>query len=250
MIFLNRRRTPLKQEATKDPSKYWYVEKYVYGELKETVEVPLGTGAKFTAIESDYDDDTFYNWSIDSTITTPKFNATSTYKNTTAIVKKYLDSENTIKLYAIYKYNAIELKRTVEINYGSEGTSSSGKEYEYAMACSATLCFYGYTEHTGSGVSGSTYSLEGLTFTVTYNDDYNRQQTERFTIKNEKNSYIIKTFPASSHIKFTLVGYHYSTSTAGGQYISYVKIEDITQHVYQESLYDCNNFRYRVISHT
>lgn len=250
MIFLNRNRTSLKQETVKDPSKYWYIEKYAYGVLKETVEVPLGTGIKFTAISSGYDDDAFYGWSIGSASTTSTFNNTSTYKNTTTSVKKYLDSENTIKLYAVYKYNVIKLKNTVEINYGSEGTSPSGKEYEYAMACSATLCFYGYTEHTGSGVSGSTYSLEGLTFTVTYNDNYNRQQTERFTIKNEKNSYIVKTFPASSHIKFTLVGYYYSTSTAGGKYISYVKIEDVTQHVYQESLYDCNNFRYRVISHT
>lgn len=249
MIFVNRHRIIQNSGVIKDPTKYWYVEKYVYGVLKETIEIPLGTGIKFTGIESGYDDDTFYGWSIDSTITTPKFNATSTYKNTTTSVKKYLDSENTIKLYAIYKYNVIELKNTVEINYGAEGTDSGGKGYEYAMVRSAKLRFYGYTEHTGSGVSGSTYSLEGLTFTVTYNDYYNRQQTERFTIDNTKSSYIDETFPASSHIKFTLVGYHYSSSMAGGQYISYVKIEDMS-NVPQGLLYDCNNFRYRVVSHT
>ena len=249
MIFLNRRRTPLKQEATKDPSKYWYVEKYVYGVLKDTVEIPLGTGTKFTAIESGYDDDTFYGWSIGSTSTSSTFNTTSTYKNTTTSVKKYLDSENTIKLYAVYKYNVIELKSTVEINYGAEHNTVS-KEYEYATVCSATLRFYGYTEQSGSGVSGSTYSLEGLSFAVTYNDNFGHQQKENFTINNTKDSYIDKTFPAGSHIKFTLTGYHYSTSTAGGQYISYAKIDDITSHVSQKSLYDCNNFRYRVVSHT
>ena len=39
MIFVNRRRI-LKNESgiVKDPTKYWYIEKYVYGKLKETVE--------------------------------------------------------------------------------------------------------------------------------------------------------------------------------------------------------------------
>ena len=87
MIFLNRKRTPLKQKTEKDPSKYWYVEKYVYGVLKETVEIPLGTGTKFTAIESGYEDDTFYGWSKASTSTTRTFTATTTYKNTTTSVK-------------------------------------------------------------------------------------------------------------------------------------------------------------------
>lgn len=248
MIFLNRRRTIISTDAPiiKDPSKYWYVEKYVYGVLKETVEIPLGTGTKFTAIESGYDDDTFYGWSKTSTSTIKTFNTTTSYKNTTTAVKNLLDSDNTIKLYAVYKYNIIELENTVEINYGAEN-QNYGKNYEYAMVCSATLRFCGYTEHRSSGVNGSTYSLEGLTFHVTH-DDRGHQKTETFTIDNKKGSYIDKTFPASSHIKFTLVGYSYSTSTAGGAYISYVKINDINSH--QNSLYDCNNFRYRVINHT
>lgn len=249
MIFLNRKRTSLQQETEKDPSKYWYVEKYVYGVLKETVEIPLGTGTKFTAIESGYEDDTFYGWSIGSTNTTSAFNTTSTYKNTATSVKKYLDSENTIKLYAVYKYNVIELKNTVEINLGASSTSTYSKKYEYATVCSGTFRFYGYTEHTGSGVGGSTYDLEGLTFAVTYSDGLGHQQTENFSIKNTKGSYVDKRYPAGSHIKFTLTGYHYSTSTAGGQYISYAKIDDIT-NAHQLSLYDCNNFAYRVESHT
>ena len=249
MVFLNRKRAPL-QKTTKDPSKYWYVEKYVYGVLKETVEVALGTGIKFTGIESGYIDDEFAGWSKTSTSTTRTFNTTTTYKNTTTSVKKYLDSENTIKLYAVYKYNVIELKSTVEINYGAQSTSTgNSKEYEYATVCSGTFRFYGYTEHTGSGVGGSTYNLEGLTFAVTYSDGLGREQKENFSIKNTKDSYVDKTYPAGSHIKFTLTGYHYSTSTAGGQYISYAKIDDIT-NAHQLSLYDCNNFAYRVESHT
>lgn len=104
MIFFNRRRTPLNQETTKDPSKYWYVEKYVYGELTETIEVPLKTSTKFTAIKSGYLDDLFHGWSINSASTTVTFNDTSSYVNTNSNVKKYFDSNNTIKLYAVYMY--------------------------------------------------------------------------------------------------------------------------------------------------
>lgn len=105
MIFVNRRRILKNSGIVKDPTKYWYIEKYVYGKLKETVEVPLGTGTTFKAIDSGYSDDTFYGWSINSTSTKRTFNATTTYKNTTTNVKKYLDDENTLKIYAIYKYS-------------------------------------------------------------------------------------------------------------------------------------------------
>ena len=107
MIFVNRRRIIQNSGVVKDPTKYWYIEKYVYGKLKETVEVPLGTGTTFGTIDSGYSDDTFYGWSIDSTSTTRKFTATTTYKNTTTAVKNNLDSENTLKIYAIYKYTEI-----------------------------------------------------------------------------------------------------------------------------------------------
>ena len=104
MIFINRKRIIQNSEIIKDPTKYWYIEKYVYGKLKETVEVPLGTGTTFKAIDSGYSDDTFYGWSINSTSTTRKFTATTTYKNTTTAVKNNLDDTNTLKIYAIYKY--------------------------------------------------------------------------------------------------------------------------------------------------
>lgn len=104
MIFVNRHRIIQNSGVVKDPTKYWYIEKYVYGKLKEIVEIPLGTGTTFKAIDSGYSDDTFYGWSINSTSTTRKFTATTTYKNTTSAVKNNLDDTNTLKIYAIYKY--------------------------------------------------------------------------------------------------------------------------------------------------
>lgn len=108
MIFVNRRRIIQNSGIVKDPTKYWYIEKYVYGKLKETVEVPLGTGTTFGTMDSGYSDDTFYGWSISSTSTTRTFTATTTYKNTTTNVKNNLDAENTLKIYAIYKYTEYE----------------------------------------------------------------------------------------------------------------------------------------------
>ena len=102
MIFINRKRIKNNQ---KDVSKYWYVEKYVYGILKETVEIPLGTGIAFESIDSGYDDDTFYGWSLASDSTSISFYSTGTYSNTTNAVKKNLDENNTLKLYAVYRYN-------------------------------------------------------------------------------------------------------------------------------------------------
>ena len=105
MIFINRKRFIQNKEDTKDPKKYWYVEKHVYGMLKETVEIPLNTNTKFTAIESGYEDDEFYGWSINNTSVTRQFNSSNSYSNTAAAVKNNLDSENTLKIYAVYKYH-------------------------------------------------------------------------------------------------------------------------------------------------
>ena len=104
MIFVNRRRIKQNSGIVKDPTKYWYIEKYVYGVLKETVEIALGSGTTFGSIDSGYSDDTFYGWSVSSTSTKRTFTSTSSYKNTTTNVKNNLDSENTLKIYAIYKY--------------------------------------------------------------------------------------------------------------------------------------------------
>ena len=137
MIFVNRRRIIQNSGIVKDPTKYWYIEKYVYGKLKETVEVPLGTGTTFGSIDSGYSDDTFYGWSISSTSTTKKFNATTKYKNTTTAVKNNLDDTNTLKIYAIYKY-------TIETN----GTSSMGSDH--ATERSTIIKLEGTARFTGS----------------------------------------------------------------------------------------------------
>lgn len=238
MIFLNRRRTPLKQEATKDPSKYWYVEKYVYGVLKETVEIPLGTGTKFTAIESGYDDDTFYNWSIDSTITTPKFNATSTYKNTTAIVKKYLDSENTLKIYAVYSYDFANLFNYKE--FSAVGNDVNCALYTIQDAV-ISFCGYQYTNSTSKvGYDAVEVKIQPpngttVTFEVETHDGYNFMTNT-----------IDKTITEGSKITFTLYASRWSSQTGGGETTSYMKIKDKSGN---SSFYTLAK-KYRVERHT
>lgn len=168
MIFLNRRRTPLKQEATKDPSKYWYVEKYVYGVLKDTVEIPLGTGIKFTGIESGYDDDWFEGWSKSSTSTARTFNITTTYKNTTTTIKNLLDSDNTIKLYGVYRYSKITTKaKSDDVSPPATANGLPNSAYAFLIAKEAgTIIVSGYVTreqaYMSNGVTGS--------YTTTYQD--------------------------------------------------------------------------------
>ena len=102
MIFINRKRMI---GTIKDPSKYWYVEKYVYGELKETIEVPLRTSIKFTAIKSPRLNDLFSGWSVINTSTTTIYNENTYYKNTSSNIASHLDSNNTLKIYAVYRYS-------------------------------------------------------------------------------------------------------------------------------------------------
>ena len=136
MIFVNRRRIKQNSGIVKDPTKYWYIEKYVYGKLKETVEVPLGTGTTFGSIDSGYSDDTFFGWSISSTSTKRTFIATTKYKNTTTDVKKNLDAENTLKIYAIYKYTEYEWRK--------RPISSTNDEISITIKDDgAFACFYG-----------------------------------------------------------------------------------------------------------
>ena len=143
MIFVNRRRIIQNSGIVKDPTKYWYIEKYVYGKLKETVEVPLGTDTTFGIMDSGYSDDTFSGWSIKSTSTKRTFNATTKYKNTTTDVKKNLDAENTLKIYAVYKY--VKHERIIKT------ISSTNDEKSITISDDiATAWFYGnvYTVNT------------------------------------------------------------------------------------------------------
>ena len=172
MIFVNRRRIIQNSGIVKDPTKYWYIEKYVYGKLKETVEVPLGTGTTFGSIDSGYSDDTFYGWSINSTSTTRKFTATTTYKNTTTAVKNNLDSENTLKIYAIYKYT--ETTWSVSNSEVFSCTPSDNAESEFVpksytisieVAEDSTAKFGGFTFNIyGVGSSAPTATYSDLTY--------------------------------------------------------------------------------------
>lgn len=117
MVLINNRKRYL--GVKKDPTKYWYVEKYVYGKLKETIEIPLKTSTKFTALNSGYDDDTFYGWSISPTSTSRSFTATTSYSNTSTIVKNNLDNKNTLRLYAIFSYritNIVPVRKSVSVD--------------------------------------------------------------------------------------------------------------------------------------
>ena len=155
MIFVNRRRIIQNSGVVKDPTKYWYIEKYVYGKLKETVEVPLGTGTTFGTIDSGYSDDTFYGWSVSSTSTTRTFTSTNTYKNTTTAVKNNLDSENTLKIYAIYKYTEI----TWSVSNSKVYTDG---ELELEVYEDGNAIFGGYVITPGSATSSPIF--ESLTF--------------------------------------------------------------------------------------
>ena len=157
MIFVNRRRIIQNSGIVKDPTKYWYIEKYVYGKLKETVEVPLGTGTTFGSIDSGYSDDTFFGWSISSTSTKRTFIATTKYKNTTTDVKKNLDAENTLKIYAIYKYTKYEWRK--------RPISSTNDEISITIKDDgAFACFY--------GEANTPNSSNRLTLTEDHSDYY------------------------------------------------------------------------------
>ena len=152
MIFVNRRRIKQNSGIVKDPTKYWYIEKYVYGVLKETVEIPLGTSTTFGSIDSGYSDDTFYGWSVSSTSTKRTFTSTSSYKNTTTAVKNNLDSENTLKIYAIYKYT----ETTWSISNST--VESPNLETEIEVSEDGTAVFGGLSITPGSATSDPTYT--------------------------------------------------------------------------------------------
>ena len=190
MIFINRRRM-LNNKIIKDPSKYWYIEKYVYGKLVETVEVALGTGTTFGSIDSGFWDDTFYGWSINSTSTSRTFNATTTYKNTVTNVKNNLDAENTLKIYAIYSYqdatgSSSSAKVTVDnsnatIVVSKNSTAVFGGNYVHISGTASqsgnnvssspsSLSLSGYAMINGIRVDGEVNDNTGITKSVGVNE--------------------------------------------------------------------------------
>ena len=200
MIFVNRRRIKQNSGIVKDPTKYWYIEKYVYGKLKETVEVPLGTGTTFGSIDSGYSDDTFYGWSISSTSTKRTFNATTKYKNTTTDVKNNLDAKNTLKIYAIYKY--VKYERQIKT------ISSTNNEISITIGDDvATAWFYGNTYSVNN-----TYDL-----TLTNNTNYYAKVNNTYITgtlgRSADNTDIYDTYYAGDVIKIK----GYTEDVYGGQ---------------------------------
>lgn len=207
MIFINHKRI-IQNSGVKDPTNYWYIEKYVYGVLKETVEVPLGTGTTFSAIDSGYDDDTFYGWSISSTSNARKFNNTSSYSNTTTAVKNNLDENNTLKLYAVYSY--YEYGTPLSSEALIENTSSIS--YSFRVMTSGTFYFTGRTITTGQNVSGSVSSSSGISIDIY---DASDKHTCSFTTNKDGSTKYSIYIEAGHRFSFTLKG-----GSESGQYYS------------------------------
>ncbi len=247
MIFLNRRRTIISTDAPiiKDPSKYWYVEKYVYGELKETVEVPLGTGTKFTGIESGYEDDWFEGWSKSSTSTTRTFNITTTYKNTTTAVKNLLDSDNTIKLYGVYRYNT----RTTK----SSSSMSGNTTWKYIAQENSTLTLHGkrttttYTYNNGNLTNTSTVSTD-ITF---YIYDVNGSQKKKINTGSSVSTRTVDVVTGDKIAVTTISEDHRPYNPTNPPTGNYDKIESSASINSTGYMYDLmTSPKYRVISHT
>ena len=231
MIFLNRRRSP---NRIKNPSKYWYVEKYVYGELKETVEVPLGTSTTFSAIDSGYDDDTFYGWSVSGTNTTISFNNTSSYSNTTDAVKNNLDENNVLRIYAVYRYYT---SGTTYISKSAVPSSTSQDNHvsysgRYKAAGNGTLTVSGYVYYEHGDSSGITRGYGSVSVSV--------NGTSYSANKDASCSVSINT---GDVVEYYISGY-YQGGSVGGMAESYITISSSVV------LYDLSYPSYRVSSHT
>lgn len=185
----------------KDPSKYWYIEKYVYGKLVETVRVNLGSGTTFGSVDSGVTGDTFFAWSIDSTSTTRTFYPTRTYKNTDSNVKKYLDSENTLKIYAIYSYSE-QTETTASIS------SANGVSQSVTVKLAGTVKFTGYYRYYKYGVSngsGSLISESYGSFTTGTNNTYAKINGSELSLSLSKNATITRSVNVGDTI--SIMGY-------------------------------------------
>lgn len=250
MIFVNRHRIIQNSEVVKDPTKYWYIEKYVYGVLKETLEIPLGTSTKFTSIDSGYSDDSFYGWSISSTSTARTFTNTASYSNTTAAVKNNLDENNTLKIYAIYAYNVKSSIFGGKNMSVTDGKSTISETWYVNKDCD--ISFYGYDRYTysGSGGSGTAYNPISVNIT-TYNNITNTESTTTLTLAYSSGT-ITKTLAANTKINFSIRSYDYNSSTTGGRYYEYLNINVVRPSGNQDAnlgFYTLST-SYRVLSHT
>lgn len=232
MIFVNRKRI---NNSKKDTAKYWYVEKYVYGVLKDTLEIPLGTSTKFTSIGSGYSDDAFYGWSISGTSTARTFTNTTAYYNTTTAVKNNLDENNTLKIYAIYSYRA----------YGSlqnggtyNSVNGSTTAYNFYVHNNATFDFKGNSIRSGGGSGGSYINHYGITVNISGNT------SSSLTTNSDGSTHTSLTIKSGSYINFSLDGSNYSSSSGGYGTMSKLTISTVI------ASYSTYSTAYRVASHT
>ena len=240
MIFVNRHRIIQNSGVIKDPTKYWYIEKYVYGVLKETVEVPLRTSTTFSAIDSGYVDDIFYGWSISSTSTSRRFTDTASYSNTTSTVKSYLDSENTIKIYAIYQYATVTKRPSI----------SGTRTYTFIMKEDGKLSLSGYaTTRTLILSNGNTVSDKTSTSAIIfYIYDSNNNEKERIAVhKNTQTTEVV----AGDKISITVINNMSmpsgSSKPPSGTYGGTSTSASILS---TGDMYDWSVAKYRVKSHT
>lgn len=232
MILVNRKRI---NKFEKDTDNYWYVEKYVYGVLKEVLEIPLGTSTTFTSIASGYSDDTFYGWSVGSTVASRTFTNTASYSNTTTAVKNNLDEYNTLKIYAVYGY-------TTYGSMSSGGAYSSTayhiNTYNFYVHNDATFTFKGNRVKSGGNISGSYSYSYGIDVVISGNT---RSSITTNSDGTTVSSIIIKS---GSHIEFSLDGSIYSSSSGG-----YGNTSKLTISVSTAS-YSTYSISYRVTSHS
>lgn len=249
MIFLNRQRTVSNNELIKDPTQYWYVEKYVYGVLKETIEVPLGTGIRFETIESGYDDDVFCGWSSSNISVSVAFTSINLYADTSTVIKNNLDENNTLKIYAIYYYNTITMASLGgRILSTDVGTNFTTRSYEYLVIDSGTLTLSGYIEKkvetfsSGNAVS-STTSNSASTITL-----YRQNKPQNYSVNTNSGSSLSIPVQKQDRLLFNISGgVSVSINSSGSGTVTYTSQYTSLAGVL---CYDLTSKKYRVESHT
>lgn len=249
MIFLNRQKTVSNNELIKDPTQYWYVEKYVYGVLKETIEVPLGTGIKFEAIESGYDDDVFYGWSSSNTSVSRTFSDTTLYADTLTAIKNNLDENNTLKIYAIYYYNTITTASLGgKILSTDVGTNYANRSYEYLVIDSGTLTLSGYIENkvetfSSGKTTSSTTSYSASTITL-----YRQNKPQNYSVNTNSGSSLSIPVQKQDRLLFNISGgVSVNINSSGNGTVIYTSQYTSLAGVL---CYNLTSRKYRVESHT
>lgn len=250
MIFLNRKRTASNNELIKDPTQYWYVEKYVYGILKETIEVPLGTSIKFEAIESGYDDDVFYGWSSSNTSVSRAFTDTASYADTSAAIKNNLDENNTLKIYAIYYYNTTTIASLggKVLSTDVSGPSTTTKSFEYLVIDSGTLSLSGYIEKKVETISSGKVTSSTTTYSTSTITLHRQNKSQNYSVNTNSESSVSISVQKQDRLFFNVSGgISTNINNSGNGTVTYT-----SQYTFLNGVlcYDLTSKKYRVESHT